>query len=75
MERALKPTSKTPSEITRPLAEFASSLTLDRIPAEVASIAKQCIMDWLGVTLAGAKEPLTQILLDYIKAEGPQGFP
>jgi hypothetical protein len=36
MERALKPTSNTPSEITRPLAEFASTLTLDRIPAEVA---------------------------------------
>ncbi len=70
MERALKPTSKTPSEITRPLAEFASSLTLDKIPAEVAFIAKQCILDWLGVTLAGAKEPLTQILLDYVTAEG-----
>ena len=70
MERALKPTSQMPSEITRPLAAFASSLTLDRIPENVAFIAKQCILDWLGVTLAGAKEPLTRILLDYVQAEG-----
>jgi 2-methylcitrate dehydratase PrpD len=70
MERALKPTSNTPSEITRPLAEFASTLTLDRIPAEVAYIAKQCILDWLGVTLAGAQDELTKILLDYVRAEG-----
>ena len=70
MERALKPTSSTPSEITRPLAEFASTLTLDRIPADVVFIAKQCILDWLGVTLAGAKEELTRILLDYVRAEG-----
>ena len=70
MERALKPTSKRPSEITRPLAEFASTLTLDRVPDDVAYIAKQCILDWLGVTLAGAKEPLTEMLLDYVQAEG-----
>jgi len=70
MERALRPTSKTPSEITRPLAAFASSLTLDRIPDDVVFIAKQCILDWLGVTLAGAQDETTTILYDYIKAEG-----
>jgi 2-methylcitrate dehydratase PrpD len=70
MERALKPTSNMPTEITRPLATFASTLTLDHIPDDVAYIAKQCILDWLGVTLAGAQDELTQILYDYVKAEG-----
>lgn len=70
MERALNPTSQTPTEITKPLAAFASKLTLDQIPDDVVYIAKQCILDWLGVTLAGAQDELTQILLDYVKAEG-----
>jgi 2-methylcitrate dehydratase PrpD len=70
MERALQPTSETPDEVTRPLAAFASSLTLDRIPDDVVFIAKQCILDWLGVTLAGAQDETTTILHDYIKAEG-----
>ena len=70
MERALNPTSTTPTEVTRPLAAFASSLTFEQIPDPVALVAKQCILDWIGVTLAGAQDELTQILLDYARSEG-----
>ena len=38
MERALKPTSKTPSEITRPLAAFASTLEQIEDMAGVAGV-------------------------------------
>ena len=69
MERALDTTERS-TDVTRRLADYASGLTLEQIPADVVTIAKQCLLDWLGVTLAGAQEPLTQKLLDYARAEG-----
>ncbi|MGH2607989.1 MAG: MmgE/PrpD family protein, partial [Tepidiformaceae bacterium] len=32
------------------------------LPPDAITVAKQCLLDWLGVTIAGADEPLTQIL-------------
>ena len=73
MQRASRTADRTTEsavDVTRRLAEYASSMTLQDIPEEVVAIAKQCLLDWLGVTLAGAQEPLTQKLLDYVRAEG-----
>lgn len=69
MERAIDTTDAT-TDVTRRLADYASGLTLKDVPADVQAIAKQCLLDWLGVTLAGAQEPLTRKLLDYARAEG-----
>lgn len=37
-------------------------LTYDNLPADVARVANQCILDWFGCATAGAKEPLSDIL-------------
>ncbi len=58
------------SEITRLLAENATEIAFDALPADVVFVTKHCLLDWLGVTMAGALEPLTQKLADYVAAEG-----
>ncbi len=37
-------------------------LTYDDLPADVAKVANQCILDWFGCATAGATEPLAEIL-------------
>ena len=56
--------------ITRKLAENGVGMRYDQLPADVVSIAKCCFIDWLGVTLAGAKEDLSRILQDEAREEG-----
>ena len=56
--------------LTRALAEQASSLTLADLPAEVRALARQCVLDYLAVTLAGAHEPLTEMLLAEMEEQG-----
>jgi 2-methylcitrate dehydratase PrpD len=36
------------------------------LPAEVLTFAKHCVLDGLGVTLAGAREPLVRILFEQV---------
>jgi len=57
-------------EATSKLAKFAHGLTFEALPAEVVFEAKLCLLDWLGVTLTGSKEPLVDILLDLAREEG-----
>jgi 2-methylcitrate dehydratase PrpD len=57
-------------QITRALADYAMALTFEDLPEDVVEVAKHCLLDWIGVTLAGAKEPLTQILIEQIRADG-----
>ncbi|MCG8544015.1 MAG: MmgE/PrpD family protein, partial [Alphaproteobacteria bacterium] len=56
--------------LTRKIAENSASLTFDVLPADVVSIAKCCLIDWLGVTLAGAEDELSQILRAEAAEEG-----
>jgi 2-methylcitrate dehydratase PrpD len=56
--------------ITEQLADLGSSLTLDRVPEDAKTNAKQCLLDWLGVTLAGSQDELTQILHETAEMEG-----
>ena len=39
-----------------------ADLTYDQLPADVVTVANQCILDWFGCTLAGSTEPLSEIL-------------
>ena len=57
-------------DITRRLAANVAALTYGQLPADVVFVAKHCLLDWLGVTMAGAQEPLTAMLVDYVGAEG-----
>ena len=52
------------AELTRTLAARASSLSYDDLPGEVRALARQCILDYYGVALAGAADPLVRMLLD-----------
>jgi 2-methylcitrate dehydratase PrpD len=45
------------AQITRKLAERVNTLRLDDMRAEDRAVARQCLLDWFGVTLAGADEP------------------
>lgn len=67
-----QPAFETPdvSGITRKLAENSNSLRFDALPADVVSIGKCCLIDWLGVTLAGAQEEMSEILQAEAKEEG-----
>jgi 2-methylcitrate dehydratase PrpD len=46
------------------LAEGASALRYDDLPAPARAIARQCVLDYLGVALAGATDPLVRMMLD-----------
>ena len=62
-------TTETPP-VTQILADVCRAITFDDLPAEAVTVAKQCVLDWLGVTIAGAGEPLALILRDQICGEG-----
>ena len=48
--------------VTRELAQRAASLRYDELPLDVRRWARHCVLDWVGVTLAGAREELSRIL-------------
>lgn len=56
--------------LTQKLAAQAANYRYGNLPDEAAVMAKQCLLDFLGVTLAGASEPLTGILHEEALAEG-----
>lgn len=47
---------------TGQLAQQVSSLTFNDLPADVVTVAKQCVLDTIGVAIAGAEEPSAKIL-------------
>ena len=62
--------NRTQADLTRALAERAIALRDDELPAPVRELAGQCILDYLGVALAAAQDPLVQILLDEMVEAG-----
>jgi 2-methylcitrate dehydratase PrpD len=58
------------TDLTRGLAARASALGYQDLPAPAREIARQCILDYLGVALAGAGDPLVRILLDEMAEAG-----
>jgi 2-methylcitrate dehydratase PrpD len=49
--------------VTRALAEQAQVLGGTGLAPDIRALARQCVLDYLGVTLAGASQPLTTLLL------------
>src|SRR6266436_9488959 len=58
------------AELTLAIAEGASALAYADLPAPVRALARQCVLDYLGVALAGADDPLVAILLDELAEAG-----
>ncbi|MGH7099692.1 MAG: MmgE/PrpD family protein [Stellaceae bacterium] len=56
--------------LTRDLAARAASLRDDELPEAMRELARQCVLDYLGVALAGAADPLVRIVLDELAEAG-----
>jgi len=52
------------ADLTLALAKKACALGYDELPAPARELARQCVLDYLGVAIAGAEDPLVRILLD-----------
>lgn len=59
--------------ITAVLARDMAALQYESLPAGAIDFAKHCFLDWLGVTIAGSREPLTRILQAEAESEGAAG--
>ncbi|HEV2333996.1 MAG TPA: MmgE/PrpD family protein, partial [Stellaceae bacterium] len=60
-------------DLTQTLAKQACAITYDALPETVRELARQCVLDYLGVALAGADDPLARILLDEVSEAGGAG--
>jgi 2-methylcitrate dehydratase PrpD len=56
--------------LTRSLAQQSAALRAHEIPDDVVEIARQCLLDWLAVTLGGSAEPAPRTLLEVLEAGG-----
>ena len=56
--------------VTATLVEWALSRDSARLPADVREAARRCVLDWMGVALAGASDPLIRLLIDAAQDEG-----
>jgi 2-methylcitrate dehydratase PrpD len=48
---------------TEALAESVCEIAWEDIPEEVREVARHCLLDCLGTTLAGSREPLVEVLV------------
>src|ERR1700732_439827 len=58
------------ADLTKTLAAQASAVTYDDLPEPVRALARQCVLDYYGVALAGADDPLVDILLAELDEAG-----
>jgi 2-methylcitrate dehydratase PrpD len=58
------------TELTRRLAAASAGLADDEIPPAAGELAQQCLLDYLGVAIAGAGDPLVRIVLDEMTEAG-----
>jgi 2-methylcitrate dehydratase PrpD len=56
--------------VTAELARRAAAIRYDALPSDIRQLARQCLLDWLAVTLAGSREELAQILLAEAEEQG-----
>lgn len=56
--------------VTTRLVELALELVHSGVPADVQEIGRQCVLDWLGCSLAAINEPLSAMVLALAESEG-----
>lgn len=56
--------------VTRTLVTQAQNLRFKSLPADVQKVARQCVIDWFAVTVAGAGDALPKRLIEHALAEG-----
>ena len=57
-------------EVTKKIAEYVVNTGLEDFPPEAILAAKAAIIDCLGCALAGSKEPLADVLVEYLTGLG-----
>ena len=70
---AADPQTVAASAPTRALADWIAETSGSAVDGNALRWARHCLMDWIGVTLAGASDPLVGILLDDAVADGGSG--
>jgi len=55
---------------TARIAEFTAGLDAGHVPAPAATVARQCLLDWLAVTIAGAADDTARILREEALEQG-----
>ena len=58
------------SKTTEAAAEFVQNITYDAVPAEALRIGTRCLIDGLGLFVAGSEEHSVKILADEARAIG-----
>lgn len=56
--------------IAEALARYAVNLRPSDVPLPVVASAKLCLLDFVGVTLAGAREAPARAIVDFVRAHG-----
>lgn len=59
--------------VTARLAEVCRGISYDELSPRAVEVAKQCLLDWLGVTIAGSGEPLASMLRERVLSDGGSG--
>jgi len=57
-------------EATAELANYAVNVRYEDLPPEVIAFAKHCVLDWVGVTLAGSRDETGELVLAEAREEG-----
>ena len=66
-------TMRAAENLTRKLSDDARTLRYEAVSAEARELARQCVLDYLACTIAGAAEPLTKIMLAEMAEQGGAG--
>lgn len=59
--------------VTAEIAKRAAALAWRDLPDDLVERTKQCLLDWFAVTIAGAQEDLTNILVSEALEDGAKG--
>ncbi|MBI4519346.1 MAG: MmgE/PrpD family protein [Gemmatimonadetes bacterium] len=58
-----------PKTATAAVLDFVTAARIDQFPAEAIHLAQRCLIDGLGVILAGSTTPGSAVLRDYIREQ------
>jgi 2-methylcitrate dehydratase PrpD len=64
---------QTMAPVTGRFAVLVSGMRLEGMAPAALTVAKQCLLDWIGVALAGRDEPLVRILLEELAPRDEPG--
>ena len=67
---AARKTESAPVHLTSILAAQNAAWTFTDLPADARVLVRQCLLDWVAVTLSGAQEPLTHMLAEEAREQG-----